>query len=103
MDLSKLMQQAQQMQAGMQQKQAKLEAEVIEGSSANGKIKVKANGAAEVLEIKIDPSIVDPDDVEFLEELVLAGVQDALNRVKERTADEMKSITGGLDIGNILG
>ena len=103
MDLSKLMQQAQQMQAGIQQKQAQLESEVIEGSAGNGKVTVKANGAGEVLGLKIDPSIVDSDDVEFLEELILAGVQDAINKAKDRTAKEMKSLTGGMDLGGLLG
>ena len=103
MDINKLMQQAQQMQAGLKQKQADLEAETIEGSAGNGKVTVTANGAGEVLDIKIDPSIVDPEDTEFLQDLVLKGVQDAINKAKERTASEMSSLTGGMDIGGLLG
>ena len=103
MDLSKLMQQAQQMQAGMQQKQAQLEAEVIEGSAGSGKVKVKANGAGEVLGITIDPSIVDPEDTEFLQDLVLEAVKDAISKAKQRTASEMGSLTGGMDLGGLLG
>lgn len=103
MDLSKLMQQAQQMQAGMQQKQAQLESQIVEGSAGNSKVTVKANGAGQVLEIKIDPSIVDPEDTEFLQELVLAGVQDAIQKASDMTASEMKSLTGGLDIGGLMG
>lgn len=103
MDIAKLMQQAQQMQSGMQQKQAQLEAEIVEGSAGGGKVQVKANGAGEVLEIKIDPAVIDPEDAEFLEELVLSGVQDAINKAKELTASEMQSLTGGLDLGGMLG
>ena len=103
MDLSKIMQQAQQMQAGIQQKQAKLASEIIEGSAGNGKVTVKANGSGDVLEIKIDPSIVDPEDTEFLQELVLTGVQDAIRKANELTASEMGSLTGGMDLGGLLG
>lgn len=103
MDLSKLMQQAQQMQAGMQQKQAQLETQIVEGSAGNGKVTVKANGAGEVLELKIDPSVIDPEDAEFLESLVLAGVQDAIKKASDLTASEMGSLTGGLDLGGLLG
>lgn len=103
MDLSKLMQQAQQMQTGMQQKQAQLVSKIVEGSAGGGKVKVRANGAGEVLEIKIAPAVVDPDDVDFLEELVLSGVQDAIKKATDLTASEMESITGGLDLGGMLG
>jgi len=97
------MQQAQQMQAGMQQKQAQLESQIVEGSAGNGKVTVQANGAGQVLEIKIDPSIVDPEDTEFLQELVLAGVQDAIQKASDMTASEMKSLTGGMDIAGLMG
>ncbi len=103
MDIAKLMQQAQQMQSGMQQKQAQLESQIVEGAAGGGKVQVKANGAGEVLEIKIDPAVIDPEDAEFLEELVLSGVQDAISKANELTASEMKSITGGLDLGGMLG
>ena len=103
MDLNKLMQQAQQMQAGLQQKQAALEAETVEGLAGNGKVTVKANGAGEILDIRIDPSIVDPEDTEFLQDLVLKGVQDAISKAKELTASEMGSLTGGMDLGGLLG
>lgn len=103
MDFSKLMQQAQQMQAGMQQKQAELETKIVEGYAGGDKVKVKANGSGDILEINIAPEIVDPSDTEFLEELVLTAVQDALKKAKEESAAEMKSVTGGLDLGNMLG
>jgi DNA-binding YbaB/EbfC family protein len=96
MNLNKLMKQAQQMQAQMAKAQEELQEKTVEVSSAGGKIKVTANGAGEVLSIKIDKQVVDPNDVEFLEEAVLSGVQQAIDQGKELAQSEMKKITGGL-------
>ena len=96
MNLNKLMKQAQQMQAQMAKAQAELEEKTVEVSVAGGKVKVIANGAGEILSIKIDKAIVDPDDVEFLQEAVLSGVQQAIEQGKELAQSEMKKITGGL-------
>ncbi len=98
MNIAKLMKQAQQMQAGLAAKQEQLAQETVTCSVGGDKVKVLANCAGDVLEIKIDPSIVDPSDVEFLEELVLKGVQEAINTGKEKAAAEMKKLTGGLGI-----
>jgi hypothetical protein len=67
-------------------------------SAAGGKVKVTANGAGEILSIKIDKQIVDPNDVEFLEEAVLSGVQQAIDQGKAIAQSEMKKITGGLGL-----
>jgi nucleoid-associated protein EbfC len=96
MNLNKLMKQAQQMQAQMAKAQAELEEKTVEVTAAGGKIKVTANGAGEVLSIKIDKQIVDPNDVEFLEEAVLSGVRQAIDEGKAIAESEMKKITGGL-------
>ena len=96
MNLNKLMKQAQQMQAQMAKAQEELQEKTVEVSSAGGKIKVTANGAGEILAIKIDKAIVDPNDVEFLEEAVLGGVQQAIDQGKAIAQSEMKKITGGL-------
>jgi DNA-binding YbaB/EbfC family protein len=77
MNIQKMMQQAQRMQAKLAEKQAELSQKTIEASAGGGKVTVTANGAGDVLSIKIDPSVVDPDDVEMLEDLVLAGVKQA--------------------------
>jgi len=61
-------------------------------------VKVRATCAGDVLEIKIDPAVVDPSDVEFLEDLVLKGVQEAIEKGKSQAAAEMKKLTGGLGI-----
>ncbi|MEM1084648.1 MAG: YbaB/EbfC family nucleoid-associated protein [Verrucomicrobiota bacterium] len=98
MNLAKMMKQAQQMQAGMLAKQEELAATDFEASVGGGKVTVVANGAGDVKSITIDPSIVDPDDTEFLQELVLQGVQEAIAKGKEATAKEMKGLTGGMGL-----
>jgi nucleoid-associated protein EbfC len=98
MNIAKLMKQAQQMQAGLAAKQEELAIQTVDASVGGGKVNVIATCAGEVLSIKIDPSVVDPADVEFLEDLVLKGVQEALAKGKEKTAAEMKKLTGGLGI-----
>ena len=92
------MKQAQQMQAQMAKTQAELEDKTVEVIAAGGKVKVTANGAGEILSIKIDKEIVDPNDVEFLEAAVLSGVQQAINQGKEIAQSEMKKITGGMGL-----
>ena len=96
MNLNKLMKQAQKMQAQMAKTQAELEEKTVEVSAGGGKVNVIANGAGEVLSIKIDKEIVDPDDVEFLEEVVLSGVKQAIDQGKALAQSEMTKITGGL-------
>jgi DNA-binding YbaB/EbfC family protein len=98
MNLNKLMKQAQKMQAQMAQTQAELEENTVEVSAGGGKVTVIANGAGEVRSIKIDKEIVDPDDVEFLEEVVLSGVKQAIEQGKALAQSEMTKITGGLGI-----
>jgi DNA-binding YbaB/EbfC family protein len=98
MNLNKLMKQAQKMQEQVAKTQAELEAKTVEVSSGGGKVKVVANGAGDVLSIKIDREIVDPDDVEFLEEVILNGVKGAIEQGKALAQSEMTKITGGLGI-----
>ncbi len=98
MDIQKLMKQAQQMQAGLAAKQEELALQTVEASVGGGKVNVIATCASDVLSIKIDPSVIDPQDAEFLEELVLKGVQEAITKGKEQAAAEMKKLTGGMKI-----
>lgn len=84
------------MQEQMAKTQAELESKTVEVIAGGGKVKVTANGAGDVLAIKIDKQIVDPDDVEFLEEMVLSGVQQAMEQGKALAQSEMSRITGGL-------
>jgi hypothetical protein len=98
MNIQKLMKQAQQMQAGLAAKQEELAQRTVEASVGGGKVTVVSTCAGDVQSIKIDPSVVDPSDVEFLENLVLKGVQEAVNKGKEQAAAEMQKLTGGLGI-----
>jgi nucleoid-associated protein EbfC len=100
MNVNKLMKQAQKMQEQMAKTQAELENKTVEVSAGGGKVKVTANGAGDVLAIKIDKEIVDPEDVEFLEEMVLSAVQQAVEQGKALAQSEMNRITGGL--GSLL-
>ena len=98
MNLQKLMKQAQQMQAGLAAKQEELALQIVEASVGGGKVHVVATCAGDVLSIKIDKSVIDPEDAEFLEDLVLKGVQEAITKGKEKSATEMNKLTGGLGI-----
>ena len=84
------------MQEQMAKTQAELEDKNVEVQAGGGKVKVVANGAGDVLSIKIDKEIVDPNDVEFLEEVVLSGVKQAIEQGKDLAQSEMSKITGGL-------
>ncbi len=86
------------MQAGLAKKQEELAQREVEVAVGGDKVKVRANCAGDVLEIKIDPAVIDPSDVEFLEELVLKGVQDAIAKGKAEAAEEMGKLTGGMGI-----
>jgi DNA-binding YbaB/EbfC family protein len=98
MNLNKLMKQAQKMQEQMAKTQSELESKTVEVSSGGGKVTVTANGAGDVLAIKIDKEVVAPNDVEFLEEVVLSAVQQAVQQGKALAQSEMSKITGGLGI-----
>lgn len=102
MNIQKMLQQAQQMQSKLAETQAELAKKTVESSVGGGKITVTANGAGDVLSIKIDPSVVDPQDVEMLEDLVLAGVKQAIEDGRKLAADEMKKITGGMNIPGLM-
>jgi DNA-binding YbaB/EbfC family protein len=98
MNLNKLMKQAQKMQEQMSKTQAELEKQTIEVSAGGGKVKVTANGAGDIIAIKIEKEIVDPNDVEFLEDVILTGVKEAVEKGKALAQSEMTKITGGLGI-----
>ena len=98
MNLNKLMKQAQKMQEQMAKTQAELEEKTVEVNAGGGKVKDIANGASEVISIKIDKEIVDPNDVEFLEAVVLSAVQQAIEKGKALAQSELGKITGGLQL-----
>jgi DNA-binding YbaB/EbfC family protein len=92
----------QQMQNRMAKIQQELEETEVEGSAGGGVVKATANGQRALLSIKIDPSAVDPDDVEMLEDLVLTAVQDALDKSSALAEEKMGALTGGLKIPGLM-
>lgn len=98
MNIAKMMKQAQQMQKKMAEMQAEVAEQEVEASVGGGKVVVKANGAGDVLEIKIDPAVVDADDVELLEDLVLSGVKQAIEKGKAISQEEMGKLTAGMGL-----
>ena len=96
MNIQKMLKQAQQMQAKMQEAQEELAGKTVEVTAGGGKITVIANGAGDVLSIKISKDVVDPNDVEMLEDLVLTGVQKAIEDGRALMQAEMGKITGGM-------
>ena len=97
--MQSMLKQAQQMQEDMANKQAELEAREYDISAGGGVVNVKINGKKEILSVKIDPEVVDPDDVETLEDLIVAGVNEAIKKVESVSSEEMSKITGALGMG----
>jgi DNA-binding YbaB/EbfC family protein len=97
-NMNLMIKQAQQMQKKMQEMQQKSESLEIEGSSGGGMVKATVNGKGQLVTIKIDQSIVNKDDIEMLEDLIVAAFNDAKNKVDAQVNQEMASITGGLNI-----
>ena len=93
-----MMKKVQQMQEDMQNKQAELEAAEYDVTSGGGMVKITISGAKEIKALKIDPSVVDPEDVELLEDLIVAAVNEAINKVEQTAEEEMSKITSGLNI-----
>ncbi len=100
--LSDIMKQAQKMQAKMAEIQEELAEKVVEATSGGGMVKVQANGRQEILSIQIEPDVVNPDDVEMLQDLVVAAVNEALRKSQEMMAEEMKKLTGGMSIPGLF-
>ncbi len=96
MDMNKMLQQVQQMQEQMAKAQEELAHETVEASVGGGTVTVKATGAGEIVEIKIAPDAIDPDDPETLEDLVLAGVNQALRNAQELMQSRLGGAVGGL-------
>jgi DNA-binding YbaB/EbfC family protein len=96
MDMNKMLQQVQQMQADMLKAQEELANERVEASVGGGMVTVTANGSGELVAIKISPEAIDPDDPETLEDLVLAGVNQALKNAQELAQSKLGDVSGGL-------
>ena len=96
--MGKMMKQAQQLQAKMMKMQEELAERTVEGTAGGGMIKAVANGKQQIVSITIEEEVVDPEDVEMLQDLVLAAVNDALSKAQEMMSAEMSKITGGMNI-----
>lgn len=97
--MGNLMKQAQRMQRQMEESQKELETKEVSATSGGGAVEVTVSGKKEVVSIKIDPDVVDPDDVEMLEDLVVAAVNEGLRQIDELSAQTMSKFTGGMGGG----
>lgn len=96
--LGNIMKQAQQMQAKIAQVQQELEDKEVEASAGGGMVTARANGKQQLLDLKIEKDVVDPEDVEMLQDLVLAAVNEAIKKSQEMIQEEMGKVTGGMNI-----
>jgi DNA-binding YbaB/EbfC family protein len=96
--MGNLMKQAQQLQEQMRRMQEELEQRTVEASAGGGMVKVVVNGKKELIDITIDPAAVDPEDVDMLQDLVLAAVNEGIHQADEMYREEMGRLTGGLNI-----
>jgi DNA-binding YbaB/EbfC family protein len=95
MDMNKLLEQVQQMQAQMQQAQEELAKETVEATAGGGMVTVKANGTMQITEIKIDPKAIDPDDPELLADMILAAVNEAVRSAQSLMESRLGGLAGG--------
>jgi hypothetical protein len=100
--MGKMMKQAQQLQSKMLKLQEEMADKTVETSSGGGMVKVVANGRQQILSIQIEQEVVDPDDVEMLQDLILAAINDALIKSQEMATQEMSKLTGGLNIPGLM-
>ena len=98
MNMNNLMKQAKKMQEEMQKSQEELSSKEFDATAGGGAISVKVTGEKVIKEIKIKPDVVDPEDVEMLEDLVLSAINEALKKADEETSSKMGKLTGGLNI-----
>jgi nucleoid-associated protein EbfC len=100
--MKNLMKQAQQIQNKMAKMQEEMATKTIETSVGGGMIKVVANGKQEIVSIRIEKEVINPDEVEMLQDLILAAVNDALTQSQKMVSDEMSKLTGGMSIPGLF-
>lgn len=101
-NMSNMMKQVQKMQKQMEEMQRDLEQREVEATSGGGGVSVKVNGKKNLLELKIDPEAVDKDDVEMLEDMIVAAINEAFRKAEEMMESEMKKVTGGVNIPGLI-
>ena len=102
-NMNAMLKQVQKMQADMAKAQEELKNEVVEASAGGGMVTVNVSGDLEIMEIRIDPEAVDPEDVELLQDMVLAAVNEAVRAAQELAASKLNAATGGLGGAGGLG
>jgi nucleoid-associated protein EbfC len=102
-NMQQMLQQVQKMQQDMQTAQEELKSEVVEASAGGGMVTVRVGGDLEVKAVEIDPSAVDPEDVEILADMVLAAINEGLRMAQELAARKLDGATGGMDLGDLGG
>jgi DNA-binding YbaB/EbfC family protein len=100
--MGNMMKQAQKLQAKMLKLQEELAERTVESSSGGGMVKVVANGKQQIVSIEIEKEVVDPEDVEMLQDLITAAVNDALTKSQEMVSGEMGKLTGGMKIPGMM-
>ena len=100
--MGKMMKQAQQLQSKMLKLQEEMAEKTVETTSGGGMVKVVANGRQQVVSIQIEKEVVDPDDLEMLQDLILAAINDALIKSQEMVSGEMSKLTGGMNIPGLM-
>ena len=100
--MGNMMKQAQKMQSKMVKMQEELSNKTVEATAGGGMIKVVANGKQQIVSIDIEKEVVDPDDIEMLQDLILAAINDALAKSQEMVSGEMSKITGGMNIPGLM-
>ena len=98
-NMNNLMKQAQRMQRQMEEQQKEMEEKEYEAKAGGGAVTVKVSGNREVLSVKLAEEVVDPEDIEMLEDLIVAATNEALRMVEEDNAKAMQSLTGGMNLG----
>jgi DNA-binding YbaB/EbfC family protein len=100
--LGDLMKQAQKLQARMMTLQEELAGKTVEATAGGGMVSVVVNGKQEIVSLKIDPEVVDRQEIEMLQDLVIAAVNDGIRRAQQMCSDEMKKLTGGMSIPGLI-
>ena len=95
-NMANLMKQAQKMQRQMEEQAKEMETKEFTATAGGGAVEITVSGTREVLEVKLDEEVVDPDDIEMLEDLIVAATNEALRKVEEASASAMSRLTGGL-------
>ncbi|MDD4688214.1 MAG: YbaB/EbfC family nucleoid-associated protein [Eubacteriales bacterium] len=101
-NMNNMMKQAQKMQQDMMKMQQELEAKEIEASAGGGAVTVRVTGKKQITAITLSPEVVDPDDIEMLQDLIMVAVNDAINKIEEEASSKMGKLTGGMNIPGLF-